>query len=205
MKQVVRAVAAAAVLLAGLSSAHAALVTYRVNGFVTQSWTFDDGTTVPEATPVKLTYTYDTSQAAASMHREEDGSGTAVYKIEKPYHFKLHVGAHRARSQSYTAELHNNQGQPFADTYELQSIGAYIDRTWQPNARIVLQLLSQFDSTDALHSLRLPKHLNPWSFDAFRVGALWRDGDHPLLVFAVTGLHSTVCAEAKPGTDECDD
>lgn len=203
MKQVVRAVAAATVLLAGLSSAHAALVTYRIAGFVTQSWTFDDGTSVPENTPVSMSFTYDTKLPAESMQRNDDGSGTASYKLDQPYHFKLRVGDHRARVESFRVTLRNDAGQPFADTYELEALGAYIDRVWQPNARLVLQLLSQHDSTDALHSLKLPKHLKLWSFDAFRVGSLWKNGDDPLVVFAVTGLKSSVCEVAAPGTDDC--
>jgi hypothetical protein len=203
MKQVVRAVAAATVLLAGLSSAQAALVTYRVTGFVTQSWTFDDGTSVPEGAPVVMTYTYDTKQPAETFDRKEDGSGTATYQPALPYHFKMRVGDHRARVQSYKVTLRNNQGQPFADTYELEAVGAWIDRVWQPNARLVLSLYSQFDSTEALHSLKLPKYLKLWDFDAFRVGSLWKNGDSPLVVFAVTDMKSKVCDEAAPGTDDC--
>jgi hypothetical protein len=203
MKHVVRAVAAATVLLAGLSSANAALVTYRITGFVTQSWAFDDGTTVPEATPVTMSFTYDTKQPAESMQRNEDGSGIATYQVDRPYHFKMRVGDHRARVESFNVTLRNDVGQPFADAYELEAVGAYIDHVWQPSARLVLQLYSQNDSTEALHSLKLPKHLKLWSFDAFRVGTLMKNGSDPLVVFAVTGLKSTVCAEAVPGTDDC--
>jgi hypothetical protein len=206
MKQVVRAMATAAVftmLSAGLSSAQAALVSYRVTGFVTQSWTFDDGSRVPEGAPVVMTYTYDTQQPAESMDRHDDGSGTAVYRPALPFHFKIRMGDHRARVQSYKVTLGNDQGQPFADTYDVESVGAYIDGAWQPSARLVLSLLSQFDSTEALHSLKLPKYLKLENFDAFRVGSLWKDGDSPLVVFAVTGIKSKVCTQAAPGTDDC--
>jgi len=203
MKQVVRAVAAATVLLAGLTSAQAALVTYRVTGFVTQSWAFDDGSTVPEGSPVTMSFTYDTKQPSESMQRNDDGSGTSSYGVAEPYHFKLRVGDHRVRTQAFHVALRNNMGQPFADAFEVQSDGAYIDRAWQPNARLVLSLYSQFDSTEALHSLKLPRTMKLWSFDAFRAGSLWKDGDTPLVVFAVMGLKSTVCETPVPGTDEC--
>lgn len=204
MKQVVRAAVAAVALLTGLT-AQAALVKFRVTGLVTESWTFDDGTTVPAETPVVISYTYETRQASTSLDRREDGSGYAVYDIMSPYHFKLRVGHHRVRAAAgYRATLTNDLNAPFGDTFELETLGgAYVDGTLLAGGKLTLSLLSNPGSTGALHSLRLPKHLKEWSFDAFRVGHLWRDANQPLLSFAITGVKSSVCAEAIPGTDEC--
>lgn len=203
MKQVVRAAAVAVALLTGLT-AQAALVKFRVTGVVTQSWAFDDGTSVPEGSPVVVTYTYETKLPSSALERHEDGSGFSVYDIALPYHFKLRAGHHRARAAGYRVTLTNDLNAPFGDTYDLQATGGtYVDGTLLPEGKLTLSLLSKPGNTGALHSLRLPKHVKEWSFDAFRVGQLWRNADQPLLSFAITGLKSSVCAEAKPGTDEC--
>lgn len=205
MKHVVRAAAVAVALLTGLT-AQAALVKFRVTGVVTQSWAFDDGTTVPEGSPVVVTYTYETRQSSSALDRREDGSGSSVYDITAPYHFRLRAGHHRVRSPSYRVTLTNDLNAPFGDTYDLQATGGtYVDGALLPQGKLTLSLLSKPGNTGALHSLRLPKRLNEWSFDAFRVGQLWRDADQPLLSFSITGMKSTVCAEAIPGTDECAD
>lgn len=207
MKQVVRAATVAVALLTGLTglTAQAALVKFRVTGLVTQSWTFDDGTTVPEETPVVVSYTYETKQPSSTFDRHEDGSGLSVYDIASPYHFKLRVGHHRVRAAAgYRATLTNDLNAPFGDTFELEATGGtVVDGTLLPEGKLTLSLLSNPGSTGALHSLRLPKHVNEWAFDAFRVGQLWRDANQPLLSFVITGMKSSVCTQAIPGTDEC--
>lgn len=205
MKQVVRAAAVAVALLTGLT-AQAALVKYRITGLVTQSWAFDDGTTVPEGSPVIVTYTYETKQPASALDRHEDGSGYAVYDIVTPYQFRLRAGHHRVRATGYRVTMTNDLNAPFGDTYDVEAAsGAYIDGALLPESKLTLSLLSKPGNTGALHALRLPKHLKEWSFDAFRVGQLWRNADQPLLSFAITSLKSSVCAEAIAGTDECAD
>lgn len=203
MKQVVRAAAVAAVLLATLS-AQAALVKFRITGVVTQTSAFDDGTVVPEGARVSVSYTYESRQAPLSMDRREDGSGMSAYEITGPYHFKLSVGDHRAQADAYRVSLSNDLHQAFGDTYDVEATnGLTIDGNWLPGAKLSVSLLSRVGHGDALHSLRLPKHLKEGAFDAFRSGHLWRDANHPLISFAITNVKSTVCAEALPGTDEC--
>lgn len=202
-KQVVRAVAAASALLLAMS-AQAALVTFRLSGWVTQSGVFDDGTTVPEFTPVTLSFSYETKQTAISLDRREDGSGQAVYEFGAPYHFTLRVGDHRARAEAFRVSLDNDLNQPFGDTFDLQALGgATIDGIAQPEAQFTLTLLSQNGHTDALRSLSLPKHLNEWAFDAFRSGRLGIGSERTLLMFDILKIKSKVCAEAIPGTDDC--
>ena len=202
-KQVVRAVAAASALLLAMS-AQAALVTYRLSGWVTQSGTFDDGTTVPEFTPVTVSFSYETKQAATSLDRHEDGSGRAAYEFGAPYHFTLRVGDHRARTTGHRVTLNNDLYQPFGDTFDLEALGgATVDGVAQPQAQLTVSLLSQGGHTDALRSLSLPKHLNEWAFDAFRAGRLGVGSDRTLLMFEIQRIKSTVCAEALPSTDDC--
>lgn len=202
-KQVVRAVVAVAALLVGVS-AQAALVKYRMTGFVTQGGAFDDGTEVPEGAPFTVTYSYETKTASFVMDRHEDGSGMAAYEITAPYHFKLSVGGHHIRSQQYEVALNNDLNQPFGDTYDLATRGgAHVDGVWQPETSLSVSLLSQAGNLDALHSLALPKHLKTWSFDAFRVGQLKTAGDRTVLMLRIDRIKSTVCAEALPGTDDC--
>jgi len=202
-KQVVRAVAAASALLLAMS-AQAALVNYRMTGWVTQSGVFDDGSSVPEGTPISLTFSYETKQAATSMERHEDGSGRAVYEFGAPYHFSLRVGDHRARATNFRVSLNNDLNQPFGDTFDLEALGgASVDGVAQPQAQFTLSLLSQPGHTDALRSLALPKFLKEWSFDAFRAGRLGIGADRTLVMFEILRIKSTVCAEAIPGTDDC--
>lgn len=202
-KQVVRAAALAAMVLLAGASAQAALVKYRMTGFVTQGGEFDDGSRVVEGAPVTVTLTYDSKQMASEMARNSDGSGTAVYDFGGPYHFKLRVGEHRVHVPQFRVRLFNDLNQPFGDELDVEAVdGAYIDGVRQPDGRYSLSLLSQPGNTDALKSLRLPKHLKEWSFDSARVGYLAKDIDHPLLAFAVWTIKSTVC-EAAPGTDDC--
>ncbi|HEX5687043.1 MAG TPA: hypothetical protein VFY73_23770 [Ideonella sp.] len=203
MKQVVRAVAAAAVLLTGMS-AQADLVRYRLTGVVTESGVFDDGTMVPVATPVSITYSYETKQPSSEMQRNDDGSGMAAYEFLRPYHFKLRVGDHRARVDAFRVTLNNDLNQPFGDTYDLEAVGGvYIDHVLQPDATFTVSLLSQFGNVDALRSLKLPKHLNEWAFDAFRSARLAAAGDRTLLMIRIDRIKSTVCAQTAPGTDDC--
>ncbi|WP_374569118.1 hypothetical protein [Ideonella sp.] len=203
MKQVVRAVAAATALLVGMS-AQAALVQYRMTGVVTQSGVFDDGTMVAEATPVTISYSYETKQPSSEMLRNDDGSGIAAYDFLRPYHFKLRVGDHRARVDGFRVTLNNDLNQPFGDTYDLEAVGGvYIDHVLQPDAKFTVSLLSQFGNTGALRSLNLPKHLNEWSFDAFRSARLAAAGDRTLLMIRIDRIRSTVCAQTVPGTDDC--
>ncbi|HJV70678.1 hypothetical protein [Ideonella sp.] len=203
MKQVVRAAVAATALLVGVS-AQAALVKYRMTGLVTQSGIFDDGSTVPEGTPVTVTYSYETKTASFVMDRHDDGSGSAGYAFGAPYHFKLRAGAHRAQADQFQVALNNDLNQPFGDTYDVAtSIGVAIDGVWQDGARLGISLMSQAGHLDALHSLSLPKHLKAWAFDAFRVGQLVTTGDRTLLMFRIDTIKSTVCTETVPGTDDC--
>jgi len=203
MKQVVRAAVAATALLM-VVSAQAALVKYRMTGVVTQSGVFDDGTTVPEGTPVNVIYTYETKTTSFVLDRHEDGSGMAGYEFGAPYRFNLRAGDHRAQAAQFQVTLNNDLNQPFGDTYDIAAKGgATIDGAWQPEAILSISLLSQAGNLDALHSLALPKHLNTWSFDAFRVGRLVAAGDRTLLMFRIDSIKSTVCAAAVPGTDTC--
>ncbi len=202
-KQVVRAAALAALVLLAGASAQAALVKYRMTGFVTQGGEFDDGSRVVEGAPVTVTLTYDTKQMASEMMRNSDGSGTAVYDFGSAYRFKMRVGEHRIHVPQFRVHLFNDLNQPFGDEMDFEAVGgAYIDGVHQPDGRYSVSLLSQPGNLDALKSLRLPKHLHEDAFDAFRFGYLARDIDHPLLAFAVWTIKSTVC-EAIPGTDEC--
>ncbi len=202
-KQVVRAAALAAMVLLAGASAQAALVKYRMTGFVTQGGEFDDGSRVVEGAPVTVTLTYDSKQMASEMARNMDGSGTAVYDFTGPYHFKMRVGEHRVHVPQFRVRLFNDLNQPFGDELDFEAVnGATIDGVHQPDGRYSVSLLSQPGNVDALKSLRLPKHLNEWSFDAFRVGYLAKDIDHPLVTFAVWTIKSTAC-EAVPGTDDC--
>lgn len=203
IKQVVGAALAAWGLMAALPS-QAALVQYRLSGWVTMSGVFDDGTTVAEGTPVTVSFSYETKTAASLLERHEDGSGNASYDIAAPYRFKLRVGNHHARTQAYQVSLYDNLNQPFGDTFDLLSRGgATIDGRFDPGASLAVSLLSQGGHLDALDSLKLPKHLKEWSFDAFRVGRLAAAGDRTLVMFVIDRIKSTVCAEAVPGTDTC--
>jgi len=206
MKQIVRAAAVAVVLLSTGLTAQAALVKFRITGVVTQSSAFDDGTVVPEGTRVSVSYTYESRQQPASYQRNEDGSGMSSYEIATPYHFKLSVAGHRVRASGYRVALSNDLNQAFGDTYDVEATqGLYVDGAWLPGGKLSVSLLSWPGSNQGLHTLRLPKHLQESSFNAFRVGHLWRDANHALLSFAITGVKSNVCAEAVPGTDECAD
>lgn len=202
-KQVVGMAVAAAALLVGVS-AQAALVKYRMTGPVTQSGVFDDGSSVPEGTPVVVTYSYETKTASVVMDRHEDGSGSAAYEFAAPYHFKLRAGEHRASAPQFQVALNNDLNQPFGDTYDVAAAGgASIDGAWQADAKFTVSLMSQAGNLDALQSLALPKHLKAWAFDAFRVGRLAAAGDRTLLMFRIDSIKSTVCAAAIPGTDDC--
>ncbi|MFO1340376.1 MAG: hypothetical protein U1F53_19505 [Burkholderiaceae bacterium] len=202
-KQVVRAAALAAVVLVAGASAQAALVKYRMTGVVTQGGEFDDGSRVVEGMPVTVSVTYDSKQTASEMQRNSDGSGNAVYDFAGPYHFKMRVGDHRVHVPQFRVRLFNDLNQPFGDEVDVEaSNGAYIDGVLQPDGRYSVSLLSQPGNLGALKSLRLPKHLQESSFDAFRVGYLAKDIDHPLVTFAVWSIKSTVC-DAVPGTDDC--
>ena len=203
MKQVVRAVAVATALLAGLS-AQAALVRYHMAGVVTESGVFDDGTTLAEGTPVRISYSYETKQPSSYMQRNDDGSGMASYDFVQPYHFRIHAGTHFARVDGFKVTLNNDLNQPFGDTFDLEAVGGvHIDHVMQPDAKFTVSLLSQFGNTGALRSLNLPKHLNEWSFDAFRSARLAAAGDRTLLMVRIDRIFSTVCAQTLPGTDDC--
>jgi hypothetical protein len=202
MKQVVRAAVATGALLM-VASAQAALVNYRMTGLVTQSGVFDDGTMVVEGTPVTVTLSYETTAASVAMDRHEDGSGSAIYEFASPYRFKLKVGTHRAHAEGFRVSLYNDLNQPFGDTYDLISMGGMkIDGVQQPEAVFAVSLLSQAGNLDALRSLQLPKRLNEWAFDAFRVGRLTAAGDRTLLMFRIDSIKSTVCQDAL-GTGSC--
>lgn len=202
-KQVVRAAALAAMVLLAGASAQAALVKYRMTGFVTQGGEFGDGSRVEAGAPVTVTFTYDSKAMASEMMRNGDGSGTAVYDFAGPYHFKMRVGEHRVHVPQFRVRLFNDLNQPFGDEMDVEaSNGAYIDSVLHPDGRYSVSLLSQPGNTDALKSLRLPKYLKEWSFDALRVGYLARDIDHPVLAFQVWTIKSTTC-DALPGTDDC--
>ncbi len=203
MKQVVRAVAAATVLLVGIS-AQAALVRFHMTGAVTESGVFEDGTMLAEGAPVSINYSYETKQPSSMMLRNDDGSGIATYDFVRPYHFKLRAGDHRARVDGFKVTLNNDLNQPFGDTFDLEAVGGvYIDRVQQADAKFTVSLLSQYGNTGALRSLNLPKHLNEWSFDAFRVARLAAAGDRTLLMVRIDRILSTVCAHTVPGTDDC--
>lgn len=203
MKRVVWVVAAATSLLAGVS-AQAALVQFRMNGVVLESGVFDDGTMLAEGTPVAINYTYETKQASSYMQRNDDGSGMAAYDFVRPYHFRLRAAGHRVRVDGFKVTLNNDLNQPFGDTYDLEAVGGvYIDHVKQPDAKFTVSLLSQNGNTDALRSLRLPRHLNEYSFDAFRVARLAAAGDRTLLMVRIDRIRSTVCANTIPGTDDC--
>lgn len=204
MKQVVRAAVSATVLLAAAVSAQAAVVQFRMTGFVTQSGVFDDGTTLAEGTPVRITYSYDTKQPSYEMLRNADGSGSAAYAFTSPYRFRLHAGDHRARVNGFHVEMFNDLVQPFGDTYEVVADGGvHIDGVHQPDAQFTVSMLSQAGNTEALRSLSLPKRLNEWSFDGYRGGRLGAGDGRTLLMFSIWHVRSTVCADVVPGTDEC--
>lgn len=210
MKQVVRALAFTLAAAAGLVAAlpaQAALVKFRIQGIVTQSWPFEDGSTVSEGAPVTVTYTYESQHPADVMDRRENGAGTAVFSLGAPFHFRLWVGDHRVRAATFRVAMSNDLvDSPFGDIYEVQTEGgAWVDGAWRPQARLGLMLSTQYGHFDALRGLRLPRYLREHAFDAFRVGTLWRTPDQPQLQFAVLSVRSSVCGEARPGTDECAD
>jgi hypothetical protein len=203
MKQVVWAVAAASALLSGVS-AQAALVQYRMIGVVTESGVFDDGTMLAEGTPVRISYSYETRQPSSYMQRNDDGSGMASYDFVQPYHFRIRAGTHFARVDGFKVTLNNDLNQPFGDTFDIEAVGGvHIDHRMQPEGKFTVSLLSQYGNTSALRSLSLPKHLNEWSFDAFRVARLATAGDRTLMMVRIDRINSTVCANTVPGTDDC--
>lgn len=203
-KQVVGAWMMALALLGAAAPGHAALVQFRMTGWVTQSGTFDDGSTVPEGTPFTVNFTYDTKQPATTLEARENGAGSASYDIAAPYHFRLRVGEHRARAAGFRVHIENDLNQPFGDTFDVDATdGIYLDGQWLAGAKLGISLLSQPGNLGALHSLALPKHLKEWSFDAFRVGRVVGPGDHTLLMLMINSIKSTVCAKAIPGTDDC--
>jgi hypothetical protein len=203
VKQVVRVAAAASALLM-VVSAQAALVKFRMTGVVTQSGVFDDGTMVAEGTPVTVNFSYETKAISSAMDRHEDGSGFASYDFAAPYRLKLRAGDHRVHVERFGIALNNDLNQPFGDTFDVLSQGgASIDGVTQAGASLGISLLSQGGNLDALRSLRLPKHLNEWAFDAFRAGKLSAAGDRTLLMFRIDSIKSTACAQAVPGTDAC--
>jgi hypothetical protein len=203
MKQVVWALAAVTSLLVGVS-AQAKLVQFRMSGVVTESGVFDDGSVLAEGTPVSINYTYETKQESSYMVRNDDGSGIAAYDFVRPYHFRLRAGDHRVRVDGFKVTLNNDLNQPFGDTYDLEAVGGvYVDHVHQAEAKFSVSLLSQYGNTDALPSLRLPRRLNEYSFDAFRVARLAAAGDRTLLMVRIDRIRSTVCAQAQPGTDDC--
>ena len=67
----------------------------------------------------------DATKVITESQRNEDGSGIATYKVDRPYHFKMRVGDHRARVESFNVTLRNDLGQPFADTYELEAVAVF--------------------------------------------------------------------------------
>jgi hypothetical protein len=209
MNSVVRAALVAATLLAslGATTAHAELVKYRIKGIVIQSWPFADGTVVPAGAPVTVTYTYDHLQSADALDKNESGSGSALYAVGAPYHFRIWAGEHRVRAEGFHVALSNDLvDSPFGDVYEVRSEGgAWIDGTWHPEASMGVSLMSQYGHFDALRALRLPRYLRESRFDAFRVGTIWRTPDQPQLQFDIVSVRSTVCAAAQPGTDDCAD
>ena len=108
------------------------------------------------------------------------------------------------RVDGFKVTLNNDLNQPFGDTYDVESVGGvYVDRVHQPDGKFTLSLLSEFGNTGALRSLRLPRHLNEWSFDAFRFARVATAGDRTLLMVRIDSIRSTVCEHTIPGTDDC--
>lgn len=203
MKFWIRTAVAAAACVVSLG-AEAALVKFVVNGVVTFSGTFPDGSTVEPGTPFTGSYTYESTTAAELWDRREDGSGVAQYALPKPYHFRLRAGDHRVRAEGFRVHLFNDLNQPYGDEYDVRSTaGAWLDRIWQPGARFELSFVSQPGRLDALSSLKLPRRLSLPAFDAFRTGYVSGPDGLPLLLLEVSSIRSHVCAAALPDTDDC--
>lgn len=204
--RIVGAVAAAVVLWSAATGAQAALVRYRMVGLVPQSGVFPDGSAVPEGSRVTVQLSYESAQPALEMQRNADGSGRALYAFGAPYRFRLSVEGHGARAEGFEVELLNDLNQPFGDVFEVRAQGgAWVDSVWQPGGQWTVSLMSQAGHTDALRSLDLPRRLDEWAFDAFRVGRLTGADDATLLMFNILHVKSVVCRQPVPGTDKCDD